>query len=173
MDISQLQRSMNPHDTAFSSPPHQTYWKGSTTWRYYIAEAVQCCNALDNEVIFLGRKSIRVDRIFFSNLHFADDIVLFLIDTDEAETKKLNEAGKRIGFRIKVHEERLPRGRRSTTCRLPNRRNVVVRIPRSFYEYGKRLKEELNRRMSSVGCIRTRQENCEPTHRPRSPCPSL
>ncbi|KAK6742729.1 hypothetical protein RB195_010163 [Necator americanus] len=45
---------------------------------------------------------IRVDGRFLSNLHFADDIVLLLTSTNEAETmlNELNEAGKRIGLRI-------------------------------------------------------------------------
>ncbi|KAK6749720.1 hypothetical protein RB195_001993 [Necator americanus] len=69
-----------------------------TTRRYYIAEAVHGCIAVDNEITILGRKGIRVDGRFLSNLRFADDIVLFSSSTNEAETmlNELNEAGKRI-----------------------------------------------------------------------------
>ncbi|KAK6762259.1 hypothetical protein RB195_023103 [Necator americanus] len=46
---------------------------------------------------------VHVNGRFLSNLHFTDDIVFFSRSTNEAETllKVLNEAGKRIGLRIK------------------------------------------------------------------------
>ncbi|KAK6741073.1 hypothetical protein RB195_009121 [Necator americanus] len=75
-------------------------------------------------------RGIRVDGRFLSNLRFANDIFLFSSSTNEAETmlNELNEAGKRIGLRI---------NRKKT--QLPNRGNSVIRIPRTFYEHGKRL----------------------------------
>ena len=47
-------------------------------------------------------KGIRIDGKFLSNLRFADDIVLFSRNTNEAATmlNELNEAGKKIGLRI-------------------------------------------------------------------------
>ncbi|KAK6743437.1 hypothetical protein RB195_010597 [Necator americanus] len=57
---------------------------------------------MDNEITILGKRGVRVDGRFLSNLRFADDIVLFSSSTNEAETmlNELNEAGKRIGLRI-------------------------------------------------------------------------
>ncbi|KAK6737202.1 hypothetical protein RB195_019725 [Necator americanus] len=47
-------------------------------------------------------RGIRVDGRFLSNLHFADDIILFSSSTSEADTmlNEMNEAGKTIGVRI-------------------------------------------------------------------------
>ncbi|KAK6731318.1 hypothetical protein RB195_007657 [Necator americanus] len=74
--------------------------------RYYIVEDVHDCTAMDNEITFVGRKDIRVDGRFLSNLRFADDIALVSSSTNEADTmvKELDEAGKRIGLRINRKE---------------------------------------------------------------------
>ncbi|KAK6728517.1 hypothetical protein RB195_005886 [Necator americanus] len=78
--------------------------KGGTARRYYIAEAVRGCIAMDNEITneIWEERGIRVDGRFLSKLRFADDIVLFSSSTNEAETmlNELNEAGRRIGLRI-------------------------------------------------------------------------
>ncbi|KAK6734160.1 hypothetical protein RB195_017749 [Necator americanus] len=66
----------------------------AATRRYYIADALQwIMKSLPWE-----ERGIRVDGRLLSNLRFADDIVLFSRNTNEAQTvlNQLNEAGKRI-----------------------------------------------------------------------------
>ncbi|KAK6733617.1 hypothetical protein RB195_017396 [Necator americanus] len=75
----------------------------SMTGKYYIAKAVHCCIAMNNEINhFLGEKEACVDGRFLLNLRFTDDIVLFSPSTNEAEKmlKRLYEEERIVGLQI-------------------------------------------------------------------------